>query len=216
VKKPESGLGFGKPKAQNSNPSAKGNQAKKGQGTQVASNGGTKKANPIEAANGNGSALKKSKDAQPPAVEKVPVAQVAKEEEQEEEEASCLICCEPIDYFSVGECEHRFVCSQCTLRRRGLYKEMHCCICKVRPIHSPRRGGSGRRCLTSLSALPIASAARPREDHLLAQQHQALPVAEALGHVLRRDEQVLLRGPGPLRAGAEAVEVCLSRVRQGV
>jgi hypothetical protein len=141
VKKPESGLGFGKPKAQNSNPSAKGNQAKKGQGPQAASNGGTKKANPIEAANGNGSALKKSKDAQPPAVEKVPVAQVAKEEEQEEEEASCLICCEPIDYFSVGECEHRFVCSQCTLRRRGLYKEMHCCICKVRPIHSP--GGSG-------------------------------------------------------------------------
>lgn len=132
VKKPESGLGFGKPKAQNSNSSAKGNQAKKGQGPQAASNGGTKKANPkIEAANGNGSALKRSKDAQPPVVEKLPVAQAAKEEEQEEEEeASCLICCEPIDYFSVGECEHRFVCSQCTLRRRGLYKEMHCCICK--------------------------------------------------------------------------------------
>lgn len=44
----------------------------------------------------------------------------------------CIICCEPVAYFAVGECNHREVCSICSLRLRELYSEIGCPICKVR------------------------------------------------------------------------------------
>jgi hypothetical protein len=144
VKKPETGLGFAKPKsAQNASkggnqPNKKGGQGQPNNAAAAGANGtkkGSPNGNPKNEGNGHAPALKKSKDGQP-ATAAAPAAAAQKEEEpEEEEEATCLICCEPIDYFSMGECEHRFVCSQCTLLRRGLYRELHCCICKV-PIQS--------------------------------------------------------------------------------
>lgn len=134
VKQPESN---GAPKTKKAGGGAggaqkpSGNQPKKvqGGGGNNQANGGAKKA-----ANGNAknetNGLKKSKEGAAQQIAKVEEAK--KEQQEEEEELTCLICCEPIDFFSVGDCEHRFVCSQCTLRRRGLYKELHCCICKVR------------------------------------------------------------------------------------
>jgi hypothetical protein len=43
---------------------------------------------------------------------------------------SCIICCEPIVFFAVGDCNHREVCSLCSLRLRELYAENGCPICK--------------------------------------------------------------------------------------
>jgi hypothetical protein len=140
VKKPMTGIMPKATKATSSNSSNKGNnQANNNnkKGVANASNGGKKKGPGLHAngneksekIEGNGS-LKKSKEALH-TIEKAAVVPDKKEVEQEEEEdLACLICCEPIDFYSAGECEHRFVCSQCTLRRRALYKEWHCCICK--------------------------------------------------------------------------------------
>jgi hypothetical protein len=139
VKKPVTGIMPKTTKATSSNSSNKGNNQannnKKGAANAI--NGGKKKGPGLHV-NGNeknekneGNGLKKSKEVLPP-IEKAAVVPDKKEAEQEEEEdLTCLICCELIDFFSAGECEHRFVCSQCTLRRRALYKEWQCCICKV-------------------------------------------------------------------------------------
>eukprot|EP01105_Mastigella_eilhardi_P004627 TRINITY_DN1616_c0_g1_i9.p1 TRINITY_DN1616_c0_g1~~TRINITY_DN1616_c0_g1_i9.p1 ORF type:complete len:536 (-),score=166.65 TRINITY_DN1616_c0_g1_i9:853-2349(-) len=42
---------------------------------------------------------------------------------------TCLICCEPVEVFSVGDCNHRDVCALCCLRRRFLYNQLTCCMC---------------------------------------------------------------------------------------
>ncbi len=44
----------------------------------------------------------------------------------EKEEETCIICCEPLQIISIGECNHSNVCSLCCLRRRELYKEKTC------------------------------------------------------------------------------------------
>ena len=48
---------------------------------------------------------------------------------------TCLTCCEPIEFFAVGECNHVELCGLCTIRRRQIYKEMDCCICKQELEH---------------------------------------------------------------------------------
>jgi hypothetical protein len=52
-------------------------------------------------------------------------------DDSDSEEDVCLICCEPIKEYAVGQCNHRDLCAMCTLKRRELYKENNCCICKV-------------------------------------------------------------------------------------
>jgi len=42
----------------------------------------------------------------------------------------CLICCEPIRFYAVGPCNHRNICSLCSVRRRSLYDQYDCCLCK--------------------------------------------------------------------------------------
>jgi hypothetical protein len=49
----------------------------------------------------------------------------------------CLICCEKIVYFAVGECNHAEVCALCSIRMRKLYDDRDCCMCKVRVFSPP-------------------------------------------------------------------------------
>eukprot|EP01121_Diplochlamys_sp_Union-15-3_P000412 TRINITY_DN10385_c0_g1_i1.p1 TRINITY_DN10385_c0_g1~~TRINITY_DN10385_c0_g1_i1.p1 ORF type:complete len:644 (-),score=90.24 TRINITY_DN10385_c0_g1_i1:93-1952(-) len=42
----------------------------------------------------------------------------------------CLTCCERINNFSMGKCNHRDLCDICCLRMRVLFKDKKCCICK--------------------------------------------------------------------------------------
>lgn len=44
--------------------------------------------------------------------------------------SQCLTCCEPILFYSIGQCGHREVCHKCSIRMRELYKDFECCICK--------------------------------------------------------------------------------------
>lgn len=48
----------------------------------------------------------------------------------EEEVELCLICTEPVKFYSVAECNHR-TCHVCAVRLRALYKKMECTFCKV-------------------------------------------------------------------------------------
>lgn len=42
----------------------------------------------------------------------------------------CILCYNPIKYFLMGKCEHKNVCSQCSLRMRLILGEKACSICK--------------------------------------------------------------------------------------
>uniref|UniRef100_A0A6B2KZD3 RING-type domain-containing protein n=1 Tax=Arcella intermedia TaxID=1963864 RepID=A0A6B2KZD3_9EUKA len=43
----------------------------------------------------------------------------------------CLVCCEKIVFHTVGECNHRAVCSLCSMKMRTLFSDMECPICKI-------------------------------------------------------------------------------------
>lgn len=47
------------------------------------------------------------------------------------DDATCFICAEPVQYWSVGSCNHR-TCHTCSIRLRALYKKHECTFCKVR------------------------------------------------------------------------------------
>ncbi|XP_049849963.1 uncharacterized protein LOC126320550 [Schistocerca gregaria] len=51
-------------------------------------------------------------------------------EHQHSDHSSCVICCEPLEYYSIGRCGHTQVCAVCTIRMRELYGDLNCCICK--------------------------------------------------------------------------------------
>jgi hypothetical protein len=59
-----------------------------------------------------------------------PTSWIPKHLPTESEQIACLICCEPIEFYAIGECNHNEICGLCTIRRRQIYKEMDCCICK--------------------------------------------------------------------------------------
>jgi len=42
----------------------------------------------------------------------------------------CVICTDPIKCFALGRCNHRQVCSICAIRRRKLYTEYDCPVCR--------------------------------------------------------------------------------------
>lgn len=50
--------------------------------------------------------------------------------EDDEEAEVCVICAEPVKFYSVSQCNHR-VCHVCSLRLRALYKNLDCTLCKV-------------------------------------------------------------------------------------
>ena len=43
----------------------------------------------------------------------------------------CIVCCEPVEYCSLGICNHHEVCHVCSLRLRSLYKNNSCSFCKA-------------------------------------------------------------------------------------
>ncbi|KAJ2082301.1 hypothetical protein H4R24_001677 [Coemansia sp. RSA 988] len=50
--------------------------------------------------------------------------------EVNEGESVCLICADIVDFYSVGECDHR-ICFRCNLRLRALFKSKACPYCKI-------------------------------------------------------------------------------------
>ncbi|KAF9651473.1 hypothetical protein BDM02DRAFT_3068932, partial [Thelephora ganbajun] len=48
---------------------------------------------------------------------------------QDDDTGMCLICAEPMRYYSVSECNHR-TCHVCALRLRALWKKHDCSFCK--------------------------------------------------------------------------------------
>ncbi|GJN94621.1 hypothetical protein Rhopal_007704-T1 [Rhodotorula paludigena] len=46
------------------------------------------------------------------------------------DDATCFICAEPVQYWSVGSCNHR-TCHTCSIRLRALYKKHECTFCKT-------------------------------------------------------------------------------------
>lgn len=62
-------------------------------------------------------------------------SEVSEDEEWLKDRPSCLTCCEPIEFFAVGACNHTELCGYCTIRRRQLYKEIDCPICKKELEH---------------------------------------------------------------------------------
>ena len=42
----------------------------------------------------------------------------------------CIVCCEPITCYAVGACGHKDLCATCVYRRRRLYAQCICAICK--------------------------------------------------------------------------------------
>jgi hypothetical protein len=56
-----------------------------------------------------------------------------KEETDKEinEGEACVICCNEGRAMSLGECNHRILCFECSLRLRELYSDFSCPLCKV-------------------------------------------------------------------------------------
>ncbi len=44
----------------------------------------------------------------------------------------CVVCCEPIYTFCLGQCDHRSLCMPCGLRLRTFFDDNRCPMCKVR------------------------------------------------------------------------------------
>ncbi len=38
----------------------------------------------------------------------------------------CVVCCEPLVVYCVGECDHRSLCMKCALRLRLFYEDKRC------------------------------------------------------------------------------------------
>ena len=41
----------------------------------------------------------------------------------------CLICCEEVNFISVGDCEHKVVCLKCVVKLRSINKNTKCVYC---------------------------------------------------------------------------------------
>lgn len=54
----------------------------------------------------------------------------SKKKKIEEEPPICIVCCEPITCYAVGACGHKDLCATCVFRRRRLYSQCICAICK--------------------------------------------------------------------------------------
>ena len=42
----------------------------------------------------------------------------------------CVLCCEEIEYFAKGACDH-VVCFKCSTRMRVLCEQMYCAVCRL-------------------------------------------------------------------------------------
>ncbi|ORX72001.1 hypothetical protein DL89DRAFT_321142 [Linderina pennispora] len=51
-------------------------------------------------------------------------------EDDDDDEDVCFICADPVEFYAVGECDHR-TCYLCNLRLRALFKSKACPYCKT-------------------------------------------------------------------------------------
>lgn len=42
----------------------------------------------------------------------------------------CIVCCEPITLFGIGECGHKSTCARCLYKMRAKQQNLHCTLCK--------------------------------------------------------------------------------------
>ena len=45
------------------------------------------------------------------------------------EDKECLLCCEDLDIFSIGLCNHSIICYRCTLKSRLKLDNNKCPLC---------------------------------------------------------------------------------------
>eukprot|EP01117_Protostelium_nocturnum_P018445 TRINITY_DN7718_c0_g1_i1.p1 TRINITY_DN7718_c0_g1~~TRINITY_DN7718_c0_g1_i1.p1 ORF type:complete len:498 (+),score=125.16 TRINITY_DN7718_c0_g1_i1:120-1613(+) len=53
-----------------------------------------------------------------------------------ENNETCKICLNPLKFFSIGTCNHRDVCLECYLRRKRLYLQIDCPMCREPVINA--------------------------------------------------------------------------------
>lgn len=41
----------------------------------------------------------------------------------------CLICCERVNFMTIGECNHKVVCLKCCIKMRSISKNTKCIYC---------------------------------------------------------------------------------------
>jgi hypothetical protein len=64
----------------------------------------------------------------------------------EEAPGCCVVCREPLEWFSVGQCGHRVVCSRCMVRIRHVDGDKKCCVCRAHcPTVLVTRADAARR-----------------------------------------------------------------------
>ena len=52
--------------------------------------------------------------------------------QQPRSQPSCVLCCEEIEVFAVGPCDHTdSVCYKCSSRMRALCKQNYCAVCRA-------------------------------------------------------------------------------------
>ena len=52
------------------------------------------------------------------------------EDEDHYDDKICVLCCEEIEFFAKGSCDH-VVCFRCSSRMRALCDEMYCAVCRL-------------------------------------------------------------------------------------
>ena len=53
------------------------------------------------------------------------------EDKIQENDSQCVICGEKIEYYSIGQCNHREICYYCTLKNRTFYNDKKCPLCNT-------------------------------------------------------------------------------------
>ena len=53
------------------------------------------------------------------------------EEKKIENNSQCVICGEKIEYYSIGQCNHKEICYYCTLKNRTFYNDKKCPLCNT-------------------------------------------------------------------------------------
>ena len=53
------------------------------------------------------------------------------EDKIQENDYQCVICGEKIEYYSIGQCNHREICYYCTLKNRTFYNDKKCPLCNT-------------------------------------------------------------------------------------
>ena len=53
------------------------------------------------------------------------------EDKSQDSDSQCVICGEKIEYYSIGQCNHKEICYYCTLKNRTFYNDKKCPLCNA-------------------------------------------------------------------------------------